>query len=194
MSVPSNSPQIFLLKSEVEKVFGMPVRTHDAFLSLVDKIESSLSEHVSESTLERVWGYSTRKTKALSLRTLDVLSRFVGTASWEDFCRVVKYASQEESEELTTPSIISENLEQGAVLKLGWLPDRIIRVRHLGKHRFEIIESVNSSLKPGDSFECLMFQKEQPLYLDRFRNAGSGEERRYVVGERNGLTLLEVEK
>lgn len=115
-------------------------------------------------------------------------------ASWEDFCKVVKYATPEESEELTTPSIISENLETGTVIKLGWLPDRIIRVGYLGKHRFEIIESVNSSLKPGDSFECLMFQKEQPLYLDRFRSAGSEEERRYVVGERNGLTLLETEK
>lgn len=55
-----------------------------------------------------------------------------------------------------------------------------------------MLESLNSSLKKGDSFECLQIQNGRPLYLDRFRRAGSEEETRYVVGERYGLTCVRV--
>lgn len=50
-------------------------------------------------------------------------------------------------------------------------------------------------MKPGNdttSFSCLQFQKGHPLYLDRFRRAGSAKEARYVAGERSGLTECRI--
>ena len=52
-----------------------------------------------------------------------------------------------------------------------------------------------SCVKPGNdtaSFSCLQFQKGHPLYLDRFRRAGSAKEARYVAGERSGLTECRI--
>lgn len=193
MSIPANIPQITILRSEVEKVLGTPVRTHDGFLSLVSAIESALCEHLSESTLERLWGYSTRKTNAISVRTLDVLAKYVGASSWEDFCKRLKDESLIESEELEGNSIMTDSLPVGSVIHLGWLPDRMIRIEYKGANEFVIIESGNSTLNPGDTFKCMQFQKGYPLYLDCFRRAGEVELHRFVVGERNGLTLLEIE-
>ena len=73
---------------------------------------------------------------------------------------------------------------------LGWLPDRLVTVTYLGQNRFVVEESLNSSLQPGDSFECLQIQTGRPLYLDRFRRNGSLSESRYVAGEPHGLTTV----
>ena len=71
------------------------------------------------------------------------------------------------------------------------LADSIERaLRKEANGRFTVIDSINSGLKPGDSFECCWFQKGRPLYMDRFRRCGSMEETRYVAGERSGLTTL----
>jgi len=192
MSVKANIPQVSALKAAVEKVAGYPIKTHNEFVELVGMIESSLSEHMSESTLERAWGYSTRNSDALSLRTLDVLARFAGYAEWEDFCRRLKEASPNESEELLGECIHSSSLNEGDTLLVGWMPDRLMKIIYLGDHRFRVMEAANSSLRPGDSFECLTFQKKRELYLDHFVREGSENASRYVVGQKAGLTTLEL--
>ena len=93
------------------------------------------------------------------------------------------------------PSVHSEcqgGLEPGSRLQLGWLPDRLITVTYIGHNRFVVEVSLNSSLQPGDSFECLQIQVGRPLYLDRFRRAGSTAESRYVAGDRHGLTSVKA--
>ena len=190
MSVSVNIPEITVLRTKVEEKYGKMLETHNCFISLVSAIEAAVREHVSESTLERMWGYSTRKADAVSLRTLDVLSRYVGASSWKGFCADLKNSSQVESEEFSGDSIVSAALVAGKRLQLGWRPDRLITVEYLGMNRFVVIESINSSLQSGDSFECIQIQAGRPLYLDRFRRAHADGEARYVAGERSGLTLV----
>ena len=192
MSISVNRPEVAALRKRVEAAFGRPPETHNGFIALVDTIDASLHEHLSESTLERLWGYSSRGTEAISLRTLDVLSRYVGADGWSDFCTQLKATSGIESEEFGGDSVVSYGLTPGTCLRLGWMPDRIVTVEYLGERRFVVRESVNSSLQPGDSFECLQLQKGRPLFLDRFRRAHSDDETRYVAGERNGLTMIVV--
>ena len=192
MSVPVNIPEVTVLRARVEETYGKPLETHNAFILLVGAIEAKVREHLSESTLERMWSYSTREADALSLRTLNVLSRYVGSSSWKGFCADIQHSSQIESEEFAGDSIVTANLSIGAHLKLGWLPDRQIVIEYQGGNRYVILESINSSLKPGDSFECIQIQIGRPLYLDRFRRAGSQDEIRYVAGERSGLTMVNV--
>ena len=192
MSVSVKTPEIAALRERVEEVYGQPLQTHNAFIALVEAVEDALREHLSESTLERLWGYSTREADAVSLRTLDVLSRYAGATSWKDFCAELHASSPVESEEFSGESVLSTRLEPGSRLRLGWLPDRLVTVTYIGQNRFVVEESMNSSLQPGDSFECLQLQVGRPLYLDRFRRAGSGAEARYVAGERHGLTSVVV--
>ena len=192
MSVSVNIPEITALRSRVEEKYGEPLETHNVFILLVGAIEAEVREHVSESTWERMWGYSTREAAYISLRTLNVLSRYVGASSWKGFREDLKTSSQVESEEFSGDSIVTAALSAGKRLQLGWLPDRMITVEYRGMNRFVVIESLNSSLRPGDSFECLQIQVGRPLYLDRFRRTGADGEARYVAGERSGLTLVKV--
>ena len=192
MSVSVNKPEISILRKRCEEVFGQSLQTHNAFISLVDSVGVALKEHLSESTLERLWGYSTRGADAVSLRTLDVLSRYTGASSWADFLKRLKEDSLRESEEFFADGIAASSLLPGAQVLLGWLPNRRITVKYLGENRFEVVSSENASLKPGDSFSCLRFQKGRPLYLDRFRRSCTHEEACYVAGERSGLVIASI--
>ena len=82
MNIKTDTSQIILLKQAVERTIDFPLSTHGDFLRLSAGIEITLREHMSESTLERLWGYSTRHYDTVSVRTLNVLARFVGYHSW----------------------------------------------------------------------------------------------------------------
>jgi hypothetical protein len=191
MNIKADIPQIDQLKKLVEKSIDFPLNTHGDFVRLSAGIEFTLREHMSESTLERLWGYSTRGYETVSVRTLNVLCRFIKFHSWEHFC---EYISNEgvESELFTGTTINTEDLEIGARIRIGWPPDRICIVRYLGDNRFIAEETINATMQAGDTFSCLQFQKGRELHLDDFRKADPSERYRYVVGLNSSLTTLEI--
>ena len=193
MSIQANIPQIVALRKEVEDKFGQPLHTHVHFVALTEAIEDTLHEHISPTTLERVWGYSTRRYDTVSRRTLDVLARYTGRGYWDDYCSHLKQISGTESDFFTEGILPVASLGIDTHLRLGWQPDRICEVRYMGDYRFVVESVTNGSLQVGDSFSCLQFQLGKPLYMDCFQRANepSKENQRYAVGRENGLTLLE---
>lgn len=135
-----------------------------------------------------------RSCEVVSVHTLNVLAKFAGSSSWDDFCNSYKEHSSRQSEELELKGKFLDvsMLNEEDTLRLGWLPDRLIEARYLGSHRFEVTRSVNSSIRPGDRFSCLMIQKGRELFLDKFIRSGSDREASYVVGQKQGITTIEV--
>lgn len=194
MSIQANIPEITALRKEVEQKYGTPLHTHAQFVSLTETIEVALREHISPTTLERVWGYSTRHYDTVSRRTLDVLARYADKESWDNYCNYLKRMANTESDFFTNGILSVSSLSVGTRLRLGWQPDRLCEVRYMGDYRF-IVESVtNGSLRVGDTFSCLQFQPGKMLYMDCFEREGEHSEQRgrYAVGRENGLTLLTI--
>ena len=194
MSIQANIPEIAALRREVESRFTRPLHTHADFVLLTEAIEEALHEHLSPTTLERVWGYSTRHYDTVSRRTLDVLARYAERESWDSYCNYLKHTADTESDFFTEGIVDVSSLTVGTCLRLGWQPDRVCEVRYLGDYRF-IVESVtNGSLCAGDTFSCLQFQRGKPLYMDCFERESepTGQSQRYAVGRENGLTLLAI--
>ena len=195
MSIPRDIPQIVALRERVEARFGKKLAVHADFLSLVAEIELEQRQHISESTLERVWGYSTRGYNTVSLRTLDVLARYAEEHSWEDFCERLKMDEGSESELFDEECILTSDLAVGDCLQIGWLPDRLCEVRYLGANRFVAERCENSKMQVGDTFSCLQFTLGRELSINDFCALNNVSAKTYVVGRQNGLTLLRrVEK
>ena len=192
MSIQANIPQIAALRREVEGKFGYPLHTHADFVLLTESIEDALHEHISPTTLERVWGYSTRHYDKVSRRTLDVLARYIGADGWDDYVGRLRSTVGRESEEFTNDILNVSSLAVGTRLLIGWQPDRLCEIRYLGDYRFVVERVENSALRVGDSFSCLQFQLGKELYMDCFQRAGdpSEENARYAVGQSHGLTTL----
>ena len=69
MNIRSDAPQVVALKKEVEKKIGS-ISSHSAFERVSALVEAECSEHISVTTLERLWGYSTRGSNNISVQTL----------------------------------------------------------------------------------------------------------------------------
>lgn len=194
MSIQANIPEIIALRKEVENKFGAALHTHAHFVSLTEAIEATLHEHMSPTTLERVWGYSTRHYNTVSRRTLDVLARYAEKESWDNYCTHLRETSGTESDFFTDDILSTSSLAIGTRLRLGWQPDRVCEVRYIGDYRFVVEQVRNGSLQVGDSFSCLQFQRGKVMYMDYFQRANtpSTDNMRYAVGRKNGLTLLEI--
>ena len=190
MNIKSDIPQIYVLRQRVEHKAGCPLDTHGDFLTLSAKIEACLREHMSESTLERIWGYSTRHYDTVSSRSLNVLSRFIGFHSWEEFCNSLS-SGNPGSELFDGDSIDVAELESGARIRLGWAPDRVCIVRYLGDFQFIAEVTENSTMQPGDTFYCRQFQKNRAAHLDNFCKAGTEKRHTYIIGKNTGITTLE---
>lgn len=193
MSIQRENPQIVALRKCVEARFGKQLITHADFLALVAHIEMTLRQHISESTLERVWGYSTRGYANISLRTLDVLSNYAEGCDWHNFCQRLHENTPCESLFFDVEHILTSELKVGASIKIGWLPDRICVVEYMGDNRFIAKECHNSKMQPGDSFSALQFTLGRELVMSDFCRANSDLRQSYVVGQKSGLTHLSKE-
>ena len=190
MSISIESPLIKELRSEIEKHVGK-INTHDKFLKLQAQIEEKCKEYVSISTLERIWGYSTRNANNISERILDIMARFVNAENWDTFCAARSSDSELFYKENT---IDCSSLATGTRIRLTWLPDRECEIEYLGNNSFVATATKNSTIKPGDTFRCLNIEQGRELYMDNFTRHGQPEScgTRYVIGKNNGLTLVEL--
>lgn len=195
MNIRSDAPQVVALKKEIEKIAGR-VSSHSVLEKLSVCVEEKCREHISVTTLERLWGYSTRGSNNISVRILDILARFAGANDWSSFCTDFLKENCVESEMFVAKdAIICSELAVGTYVKLAWLPDRVCEVEYIGNNRFVAISTENSTIKPGDSFSCIQIQKGRELYMDCFARKGEiVGNNRYVVGQLNGLTIVEIMK
>lgn len=190
MTVETDMPQVTALKIAVERRFGRPVGSRADFAELVHEIEVETHEHLAENTLRRLWG-AMDGYRTVYRRTLDVLSRYAGLGYWTDFCAWLKNESGRESDVVRGGfSVRVEDLAPGDRVRIGWLPDRLCVVEYTGGRKFRAVAAENSTMKPGDTFECSMMLRGYPLYVDNFTHDGEVV-LRYVMGTDNGLTLLE---
>ena len=195
MNINIDSPQLAALRKEIESSTGS-MQSHSGFVILSDLIKLKCKEHISISTLERIWGYSTRNASNVSVGTLDVLSRFVDAKNWEGFCNRLCESGKMESELFSSDDAIDcSTLATGTRLRLAWMPDRVCEVEYLGNNRFVATACWNSSIRPGDRFSCLTIQKGRELYMDNFVRCGEEPPvpaARYVVGQTSGLTMAKI--
>lgn len=193
MAIDSKIPEISELRLRTEARYGHPVKVHADFVALSEDIFITTKEHLSESTLERVWSYSTRGYETVSRRTLDVLCNYLGKKNWENFLKDLQTEGGRESDFFDRESIKSADLVPGCRLRIGWHPDRECIIRYLGDNRYKAEDTRNSQLKPGDTFSCLQFFLQSPAYLEDLSDSeGAIKGSRYGIGLRNGLTRLQL--
>ena len=184
-------PELNYLLTQVEKHYGRRVATSTDFEALSVFIEHETGELLSASTLKRLWGYVTSHPSPRK-DTLDILCRFIGHRDFRAFCDSLRATEAFASNFLTDKAVYSTELAPDAVLTIGWNPNRIVTLRHLGGGAFEVTASENSKLLPGDRFEVSHLMKGYPLFIPRILRAGEYTPA-YVAGNNGGLTLLRLE-
>lgn len=192
MNTTEISQELLQLKVLLEKSIGRKLNTTTDYQYLEGVVWGRTNKMLSLSTLKRVWGY-VEGYCSIRRSTLDILAKTVGYTSFEVF--VNDYCNSEEavsSKRLLTTVFSEQDVPVEGRVEITWNPMRRVLLKHLGKCKFVVEESENSKLSVGDTFSCLAFCLNQPLYLSEYVHKGSAPGY-FVVGNKGGLTSVRVE-
>lgn len=177
------------LRIEVEKSLGRNIKTPRDFEFLRQNIYSRINILLSTSTLMRLWGYINEDV-APRISTLDTLARFIGFNDYTAFEDSVNRGGEAESNPVYNRSInVIKDLHTGDRLMFTWLPNRSCLVEYTGNLSFKIMESKNTRLSPGDTFQTGIIIEGEPLYLDCLCQKDTKQPSAYVCGKKNGINF-----
>jgi hypothetical protein len=184
--------QIENLCRAVEVALHFEMRTPKDFDRLREHIYDRLHEMLSATTLKRLWGYLPNEVEP-SVRTLDVVSRFIGYDNYDDFCQHAVTESDDVSHPVMNRHIdVRNDLIKGDNLTIYWLPDRVCHICYEGDLQFVVTDSENTRLKQGDTFSCGLIIECEPLYLSNLRQHDQ-KPVNYVCGKQGGIRF-EIKK
>lgn len=104
------------LKKVIEAKVGRKIQTPKDFDYLAACIEEELHDPISVSTLKRLWGYI-QSFSSPRFSTLNALAQFVGSESWEAFCRLC----ETEDETPSAPSVHDETSSGNKKRSKTWI-------------------------------------------------------------------------
>lgn len=183
-----NKTDIHYLQQVVEMSFGKAVATARHFDELRESIYSRTGVLLSATTLKRLWGYLDESVEPRR-HTLDVLCRYVGWKSWQEFCDSPK-TDKIESGPVGQPHLdVRRQLVVGDTVVLTWQPGRVCHIRNLGDGRFEVVEAHGTRLTAGDRFRVEHIIADAPLYLNHLTRDGE-DLGTYVCGSKTGIRFV----
>lgn len=182
-------PQLQHLIERVGQQFGHTIATSTDFEILSLDIERDTGDHLSASTLKRLWGYVSLH-PVPRIATLDILARYIGHKSFQDFCQQLRSGESNPSDFFGTSCISVKELREGERVRIGWAPDRLVEMRYLGNFEFVVEASRNSQLRAGDRFQLSDIISGCPLCISRILRNGKYT-RPYIAAMKEGLNLVE---
>ena len=183
-------PELAYLLEKVEKKYGRKPVTSSDYDDMSSSIETATGQHLSASTLKRMWGYVEPSPSPRQI-TLNILSIYVGYPSFQGFCEELRKSDVFSSLFFTAKTVLSESLKAGETVTIGWAPDRMVTLRYHGDTLFEVIDGGKSQLKKGDKFRKSEFILGKPMFIGKVIR-GDAQLASYVAGKDGGLNLLKV--
>ena len=143
---------------------------------------------IGATTLKRLLGFAADE-RTPHATTLDAIARYLGYAHWDELQQV----DDQGNSDFDAPKgeVRSASLQPDAVIEFTYLPDRKVRLQHLGDCRYRVTASENSKLQAGDEVEILTFVLHHPLFFTQVWRNGRplGP---FTAGRISGLSSIQL--
>ena len=156
------------------------------FLSL--DIESKTGVRVGSTTLKRLLGFA-QDERSPHVSTLDAIARYLGYTHWDELKDIGDKGNSDF--DTTEEEIRSDDLAPNRIVEFAYLPDRLVRLKYLGSHRYLVMESRNSKLQVDDEVEVLNFVLHHPLLVLHVWREGKSLGQ-FTAGRISGLSSITV--
>lgn len=164
------------------------MNTHRDFVWLSQKVQVTMGEYISPTTLKRLWGHQ-KDYNHPSAYTLNFLSRYLGYADYATF--LSDEPEENVASNMLTDCYMTANLSVGDRLQLSWQPDRVILVNYKGNDTFEVEEATNCKISVGDTFKIAALVNGETLTLGGLIHNGQGPFV-YLIGKQGGVSIEPV--
>ena len=154
------------------------------FLSL--DIECKTGVRIGSTTLKRLLGFA-QDEREPHASTLDAIARYLGYAHWDELKDIEDKGNSDFG--TTEEEIRSDDLAPNRIVEFAYLPDRLVRLKYLGSHRYLVLESQNSKLQADDEIEVLNFVLHHPLLVLQVRRHGESLGQ-FTAGRISGLSSI----
>lgn len=149
---------------------GFDVATPAGATNLAHDIEATIGEKLAANTIKRLVGVIPYNNTP-RLTTLNIIGRYLGFSSWENFCEGLNYGSSAFGS--FYPFIEVCKLKPGARISFKWEPGRKITIRHITACKCEVTRSTNSKLQVGDILFITQLSDGFPFYVKEVIREGS---------------------
>lgn len=139
---------ILYLKSLLQQKLGCNISSASDCQKLIYDIEAKTGEKLGVTTMKRLLGFTSEKA-APRQSTLEILARYLGFDTFSQLDDAIHNIGDSNFDN-NSDSIISASLKRGDRVNLSYSPNRILRLVHLCLDEFEVVESINGSLRKGD--------------------------------------------
>lgn len=179
------------IRDKVEQKIGQKISTTDC-IWLSKEISDKTKRMIGETTLKRMWGYTSDKDRVPHRSTMEIIACFLGYEDYEQMAIDLELDDIIISDFEDRDTIDTENLNIGDILELTYLPNRVCSLKYLGDSRF-IIENIENSrnLLAGDIVKITHLEKGFPLYMSELirdgKNLGA-----YEAAKKGGLMTIVV--
>ena len=190
VALDKNGKELTALRRDVEAEIGRSVKASSDFVFLSESVQGKIHEYISVNTLKRIWGYIDDGGSSPTSSTLSVLARFLGYTDWDAFVNNLDMTAT--SQAFLGEGVRSDSLTIGDRMKISWTPNRCLVVRYTGDNSFLVEESEHSKLVKGDTFKCMYFIEQQPLYIDELMHEGFDRPMSYICGKQGGVHIEQL--
>ena len=180
------------LRTLTEATVGKSLNTPKDFTLLSERIYERLHQHISPTTLKRVWGYQQDEGPARPT-TFNILAQFCGYANWDSFKNNAQHG-ESQSATILSRFLKTEDIEEGTQIQLCWAPNRICNIEYMGNNKFKVLSSLNAKLQPGNTFECNIFIDQEPLYVYNLVREANQPTMSYYAGRKDGIRFEVINK
>lgn len=150
------------------------------------------NDRLGVNTLKRLMGYA-KAPIAPRKATFDALAHYLGHTSWESLMGL-----QPSDSDWAEKAVCADEIKEGAVVEVCWLPNREIHLLCTGENHFRVTESRNGRLFVGDEVTIQHFRIDYPLEMNHIvRNRevmcdDKGLELCYIAGKQSGIKSLTI--
>lgn len=150
-----------VIKKIIEEKSDMKIRYSRDCEVLSEKIHEHCNTRLSPSTLRRLFGF-VKGTGAVRAHTLDVVSNYIGFATWDELIESFDYTKKKEK---PLRELNLTRIKKGT--KVGYTHSKNAEVHFssLGKGEFQVDSASNSLLKVGDKFKAEVIKLHHPFFI-----------------------------
>lgn len=166
--------------------------THSAdFMVMMAYVRNRTKQSIGINTLKRFYNYGGESAMPRS-ETLNVLAQSLGYRHFSDFCEHYQTDGNAGSSDVVLGThISSKDLQLGQNIRLRWNPGRECLIEYLGNDTFRVVESQQTKLSTGDTFQASFFALGHTALLANLIH-GDSSFPLYEIGKQGGLTLVET--